>query len=158
MKRLNCMGLDYQDKEPAFWRGKRRLGGSLVEVVIAGVVLAMCAVTASGLLLSIFTVPRKASVKHEMILAGRKLREELKSYVTADVAVTHSAPGNPPWHLPQDSSCNNCWALEPGGHDATSMLSDELRAKGATMKYVVTRQRVGGRILPKVDITLKWDD
>lgn len=137
---------------------KNRLGSTIIEVLISAVILASCAVVVGGLLLSTLGFAKRDSTKYEMVLAGRKLREELKSYVTANTSVTLHAPGSPPWHLPEDSSCTDCWALTEGHHNATAMLPQRLRdTYSATMAYDVSWPGAGQPQTPRVEITLSWE-
>lgn len=136
---------------------KARKGNTLIEVMMASIILAMAVAAIGNLLLTVFTVPKRGNAQYEIAFAAKKLREQLKSYVTADTSVTLNAPGSPPWHLPDDSSCTNCWALADGAHNATDMLSSDLRTRyKATMRYTVTRELVAGRQVPKVRIVVDW--
>jgi hypothetical protein len=59
--------------------------------------------------------------------------------------------------LPEDSSCPACWALAEGGHDATAMLPQDMRAGyGATMRYTVANVPFAGKPVPKVTIDVEW--
>jgi len=136
----------------------KRLGTTLIEIIVAGALLAMLSVTVSGLLLSMFCTSKTGQARHEISLEAKKLREHLKAYVTADTSLTLNAPGNPPWHLPADSSCTNCWALANGQHNASDLLSADLREKyKATMTYRVTGEPFHGRTVKKVDIAIDWE-
>ena len=138
-------------------RMRMRAGNTLIEVIVACFVMAMTTVAIASLLLSTFAASKREIVQYEITFAAKKLREQLKSYVTADTYVTLNAPGSPPWHLPDDSSCNNCWALAEGEHNATSILSQELRTNyNATMRYTVTKELFLGRQIPKVRIVVDW--
>ncbi len=124
---------------------------------MASIILAMTAAAIGSLLVSVSLAPKRGNAQYEIAFAAKKLREQLKSYVTADTSVTLNAPGNPAWHLPDDSSCTACWALAAGAHKATSMLSGDLRTKyKATMQYTVTWEDFAGRQVPKVKIVVDW--
>lgn len=134
-----------------------RKGFTLVEVSVACLMLGIVSVGMAGLLLTAVVVPKMDNARYEAAFAAKKLREHLKSYVTADTGVTLNAPGNPPWHLPFDSSCDDCWALSNGVHDATAMLPEDLKVNcGATMRYVVGRETYAGRQITKVRIAVDW--
>jgi len=137
---------------------RSRGGHALVEVIISAVILAVASAAISSMLLSTYSTPHKSIVKHQMLLAERKLREELRAYVTADTSVTENAPGDPPWHLPEDTNCTHCWALSEGDHNATLMIPESLRVKySAAMRYTVAWEGDGLSKLQKVDIVTEWE-
>ena len=136
---------------------KKRKGVSLIEIIISSLILVMVAMVVASLLLSTFTSRKREEAMHEVSLGAKKLREVLKSYVTADTSVLLNAPGSPPWHLPEDSSCETCWALEDGEHDATGLLSENLRAKySAALKYTIKSEISNGREVRRVTINVDW--
>ena len=125
--------------------------------MMASIILAMAVAAIGSLLVSVSLAPKRGNAQYEIAFAAKKLREQLKSYVTADTSVTLNAPGSPAWHLPDDSSCTACWALAEGAHEATSMLSGDLRTKyNATMQYTVAWEDFAGRQVPKVNIVVDW--
>lgn len=137
---------------------KIRPGATLVEVLVGAMVLLMMATAVSSLLLSTFGASKTGQTRYQVALASKKLREQLKAYVTEDTSVLLNAPGNPPWHLPEDTSCESCWALEDGMHDATGLLPDGLREDhAAKMRYAVTSESYRGRRVKKVRIIVDWE-
>lgn len=135
-----------------------RNGFALVEVMVGSIILLFTAAAVFALLLSISSSTKAGQARYEVSQEAAKLREHLKSYVTEDLAVLENAPGAPPWHLPEDSSCASCWALAPGTHDATSLIAQSLRDRyGATMKYAVTAEDYKGRKVSHVKISVDWE-
>jgi hypothetical protein len=128
----------------------------MLEVVIAGVLLAFIAVTVASILLTTRLMAGKNEVRYSMMREAALLRTTLKNYVTADTTPVPNAPGSPPWHLPGDS-CDDCWALAEGEHDVTARLPVDLRVTyGVTMKYKVTPKDTGGTIVRDVSISIDW--
>lgn len=137
---------------------KNRKGVSLIEIIVASMILVTVSMAVSFLLLSTLTSRQREEATHNISLGAKKLRETLKSYVTADTSVVLNAPGSPAWHLPEDSSCASCWALEEGAHEATTLLPSDFRAKyGATMKYSVKKELFNGREVRNVRISVDWN-
>jgi hypothetical protein len=90
---------------------------------------------------------------------AERLREELKNYVTADLSVTHNAPGSPPWHLPDDTSCAGCWALAEGQHYLSrAPLSKMLTSGPAQLSYTVTLFNWQGREIRQAAIAVSWTE
>ncbi|HBW22901.1 MAG: hypothetical protein A2X28_04145 [Elusimicrobia bacterium GWA2_56_46] len=135
-----------------------RKGFTLVEVVVASMVLVMVAVTCASLLLSTFTSFPKEKIRYQAAQEAASLKEELKNYVTEDRSTTAGAPGNPPsWHLPDDSSCANCWALAAGTHTVTNRLPLEMRQTyGATMSYFVKTTLYQGKEMRDVNVSINY--
>lgn len=135
-----------------------RSGSALPEVIVAAFIMSFVAVTVGALLLSSNVFSKDTAIKYAMAQEAGRLRSILKNYVTADTSVTLNAPGSPPWHLPEDSTCNQCWALQAGEHDATALLAADLRDKyKATLKYVVKVEKFGGSEVRKVSIKSNWE-
>jgi len=135
-----------------------RCGAALVEVVVGSMVLAMAAAIVGNVLLSSFVVKNYDRVRFTLAGETVALKEALKNYVTADTHVTLNAPGVPPWHMPEDSSCSGCWALAPGTHDVTQRLPVELRSKyAATLKYTVAGRSYKGRGVSYVKVEANWN-
>lgn len=136
---------------------KNRKGVSLIEIIISSLILLMAATAVSILLLSTFTSRKREEAMYGVSLGAKKLREELKSYVTGDTSILLNAPGRPAWHLPVDSSCSDCWALQEGEHDATGLLPASFREKyRAAMKYKVRSEIFRGRVVRAVRINVDW--
>lgn len=134
-----------------------RKGFTLIEIVVASIILAMVVVTCATLLISTFSSFPKEKSKYLASQEANSLKEELKNYVTDDLSITANAPGNPPWHLPDDASCSDCWALAEGNHEVTARLPAEVRATyGATMSYSVTIVQYQGREMRNVSINVNW--
>jgi hypothetical protein len=147
-----------EHRTPAAKRcGRARPGTALPEVLVATFILAFIAMTVSALLLSSNMMTKDSTAKYALSQEAIKLRAVLKNYVTADTTVTLNAPGSPPWHLPEDDSCSDCWALQEGTHEVTSSLPAYLRTNyAATLKYKVTLAKSGSRDIRKVSITAGW--
>lgn len=141
---------------------RRRRGATLTEVVIAVLLLALATTGLLGALYSSVLGQRSGEARFRTAALARELHEELKNFVTADLAVTHGAPGAPSWHLPGDlcAGCAggaSCWALASGcTHDVTARLPADLRDSGMKMSYVVTEVRVAGRTLRRVVVQSDW--
>lgn len=137
---------------------RRRAGAVLAELLVAGIILLMTAAAVAGMLVSVAAASKTAHARYEVSLAAKKLRENLKSYVTEDISVTENAPGNPPWHLPEDAACSSCWALAEGRHEATALLPSSLKSGyNARMFYTVINQSPRGAAFRKVVISVEWN-
>jgi len=97
-----------------------RKGFSLLEIMVASIILGMVAVTCATIVMSTYSSFSKDKARYLIAQEANNLKEELKNYVTADLSITLKAPGKPPWHLPDDTSCTDCWALEEGKHEVTA--------------------------------------
>lgn len=125
--------------------------------MVASVILGMVAVTCATIVMSTYSSFARDKAKYLIAQEANNLKEELKNYVTAELSITLNAPGQPPWHLPGDTSCTDCWALAEGKHDVTSRLPEELRKTyGATMSYTVTLVEYNGREMRDVSINVDW--
>jgi len=135
-----------------------RNGSTLIEVVVGAMILVMAAAVIGNVMLSTFMVKRSDKLRYDLSVETAALREHLKNYVTADTSIVSNAPGFPPWHMPEDSSCASCWALSPGVHDVTSRLPAGLRADyKATLKYTVSIKDYHGRNVSNVRIETSWE-
>jgi prepilin-type N-terminal cleavage/methylation domain-containing protein len=135
-------------------------GFTLVEVLVAMVILLIAIGGVYAALLTAVTGSGSNEQRYQANLASRELSETLKNYVTGSLADVPGAPGSPAWHLPGDActSCPggaDCWALAACTHDATAQLSPSLRAAGVRMSYAVEHAPAPGGgplVLPHVTI------
>ena len=106
----------------------------------ATLIISVAAATVSPLLITQRSMGGSEDVRQQMVAAASHLKEMLKNYNTPTTAIIIGAPGSPPWHLPEDSSCALCWALEEGRvHTVDALLPPSLRADyNAKLSYVVT--------------------
>lgn len=140
----------------------RRLGvrgGTLVEVVIS---ILLVAIASTGIFGALFSASLQAGVSTDQELVALQLQsvlDELRNYVTQDLTNTPDAPGqvvgvNRNWHLQGDACA--CWALQEGvAHDVSSRLPPELAAR-ARLSYRVTSVIVNGQQLRQVKATIDW--
>jgi hypothetical protein len=136
---------------------KQRNGSTLAEVLVGAIIMAMAAAVVGGILLSTYKLKSCDKVRYSLAAAEADLREDLKNYVTADTSIITNAPGDPPWHMPEDVSCDDCWALAPGVHDVSGRLSRAIGAEyNATLTYTVTQRQWQGRTVTNVKITTNW--
>lgn len=138
---------------------KTRKGATLVEIVVGSMIIAVTAALVGNILLASLSATTSDQTRFTITNEAAALKEELKNYVTADTSITQNAPGSPPWHLPEDSSCADCWALSEGVHDATTRLPAKLRdTYKATLKYTVTDEIYHGRKGQNVKIETNWEN
>jgi prepilin-type N-terminal cleavage/methylation domain-containing protein len=129
-----------------------RKGFTLIEIVVACVIMAALFITCVTIILATYSSFSKDKARYLIAQEANNLKEELKLYVTDDTSVTDNAPGSPAWHLPQDTSFPIRYALATGSsHTVTANLPE-----GATMYYVVTDSPYQGRINKSVTITVDW--
>lgn len=140
-------------------RGTGRAGFTLIEVMIGMLLIALMV----GPLFSVALTARQSKPRVEQktaaAVAGSRLLERLKLYVTADTsAVPGPAPGTSPngWGLPGDSC--NCYALAPGTHQLNaSAWLPELAGLGGSIRYTVTPLMVGSGVTQSnVNVTIDW--
>ena len=144
---------------PGFHPHSFRKAFTLIEVIIAGLLLSMMAIVCGGIILSTCGTFNLDKNKYLAAQEASSLNEELKNYVTGDLSVTLNAPGKPAWHLVDDTSCKDCWALAVGTHDVSGRLQDSMRQDyNASMSYTVTVAQYQGRSMRDVQINVKWDD
>ncbi len=135
-----------------------RAGFTLVEVVIATLLLAVGVAGVFSVTLSARQQSKRHAGRDKINQYGRQVQEELKSYVTGNINDTQGAPGGS-WHHPSDT-CGE-WALSANCiHDVTSMLPADLKAApyNAKLSYTVTVENLGSLKTRRVDIKMKWDD
>lgn len=146
---------------------KKESGVALVEVLIAGLLLA---IAVSAMMGAMLTSKRsgKRSVEREMAaMESHRLLQGLKNYVAVPAEgkeepdAVEGAPGYPPgsgnWRIEGDPC--NCWALAEGDHDATSWLSPLFMADypGARMTYKVSVVNINNNNVRRVAVSLQWD-
>jgi len=138
-------------------------GATLVELLMAVIVLAIAVSMTAGLMLSGGGQAERPKRKEEVSLYIGALMDELKNYVAAPAAGSvepgpdeEAAPGGN-WRIPGDAC--NCWALKEGAHDVTAserFLPKEFRkTHNARLTYNVTLNPDQTR---RVDVTLDWED
>lgn len=138
-------------------KSDKAAGFTLVEVLIATLLLAVGVAGVFSVTLSARVQSKRHAGRDKINQYGRRLQEELKSYVTADPSNLQGAPGNS-WRHPNDT-CGQPALSDACTHDVTSMLPAELKSApfNAKLTYQVsTVAKTGG--LKKVEITMTWDD
>ena len=131
-------------------------GSTLVEVMISILLVATAVASTTPIMISAHIAPVEDDIRRQMSLSARQLKETLRNYNTPTPTITLGAPGLPAWHLPEDSSCIACWALEDGDHDATAMVPASLRsAYNARMTYRVATVAAPGA--KEVRIYVAWN-
>ncbi len=137
-------------------RGSR--GSSLAEVVIAILIVAMMAAPIMSVALTSTMASGRGSRRVAAASAVRRLSEHLKSYLTADAAVT-AGPGQGPdgWNLPGDLSAMP--ALRAGHHELTPGLwAPELSAYQGRISYDVTLGSTTTGPQPNVVFNVTWTE
>ncbi|MBI3547664.1 MAG: type II secretion system protein [Elusimicrobia bacterium] len=139
-------------------RLRSRKGQTLAEVSIAMLLVAIATASTFGVILNAKRGTKKADTKEQMAYYANFLQQELKAYVTARTDITEGAPGIPAWHLPQDESCTNCWALSPGVHKVSGMLPKNLSGPpvNGTLTYEVAIITINGQEMREVKIKMDW--
>lgn len=135
----------------------RSPGFTLVEVVIATLLLAVGVAGVFSVTLTARVQSKRHAGRDKINQYGRRLGEELKSYVTADITNLQGAPQNS-WRHPNDT-CTQ-WALsETCTHDVTSMLPLDLRSPpyNARLTYQVYAP-VKAQDPRRVEISMTWSD
>lgn len=153
-------------------------GYTLLEVVVSMLVTAIVATSVFSLALS--TKRSGAKGLHKLVAGqgARQVSEILKNYVSGDW--TTSAADLPidgpsetaamPWQMTQGSvqdSCSDsdpapasCYALAVGSHTLKGYLPSwfENPPYNARVKYHVTDTGNAGGFVPKVSVTVRWDE
>ena len=138
----------------------KRRGSALVEVMIAGLLIAIVATASVS---ALFTGARNNSriqAHEDAALAVSHLLADLRNYVTAETAASEDAPGDPPgsWHLPGDA-CGSCYALSEGEHDVKARLPEDLRLRfGATLRYTVVVENINDQDVQRVQARMDWSN
>ena len=147
-------------------RSIKKAGFTLVEVVIATLLLAVGVAGVFSVTLSARQQDKRHAARDKINQYGRLLQEELKSYVTFEEELTNlqGAPKGS-WSHPKDTSQCRQWALSNGcTHDVTALLPPELKSApfNARLTYDVFVEALGPadnkRNVRRVEITMKWDD
>lgn len=131
-------------------------GTSLVEVVIAILLVAMMTGPIMSTVLTSSMSQRRVERRVAAAAAARSLSERLKGFVVADRRLARG-PGVGPdgWSLPGDRE--GVYALAPGVH----ALDAGLWAPGlpnATVAYAVTVRETPVGPQPDVDFAFQWED
>lgn len=155
------------EAENADFDGKNRRGFTLVETLIAVLLISVVVTSVFSLALTSRVSSTKTQRRAVGLLYTRRAMEKVKAYVTADasagMAATVGAPAN--WKIAEDL-CNTgeancasatCWALEACKHDVSPMLPAGLSDPPISMKltYTVTNAAGGAK---KVNFQLTWDE
>lgn len=134
-----------------------RRGSSLIEVIIATLLLAMMTVPIMAVTLTGGALTGKTERRLYASTAAARLAETLKAYVVADTTLIAGPNGD--WALPGDSSGLN--ALEAGHHDLSPEIwVPELAGAPyfATVAYDVSVRQTPQGPLPDVSFDIRWND
>ncbi len=154
-------------RHPAVHPRRRETGFTLVETLVAILLMAVVVMSVFSIALTSRTAGKKTSRKAIAGIYTKTVEEKLKSYITGDLDSTTSGP-NADWWIPGDA-CGNCWALAPGAHDMTSILPAVCTPNqpicsgapaNATLTYTVVNQ--GGCVeagcRKRVEVKLDWTE
>jgi prepilin-type N-terminal cleavage/methylation domain-containing protein len=141
-------------------------GFTLVEVMVAMLMISFMATTVFNVALTVKTGSAKNERKLQALAGARQVASQLKNYVTGDpesTAIPGPGMGTNSWSMDgngiDDLSCMNCYALTPGNHILTGVLSSEFEAPpyNARVSYTVTViDTIKGRPVPAVSVTTTW--
>lgn len=153
---------------------RKRQGFTLVETLVAVLLIAIVVTSVFSLALSSKVASRKTGRRSEALYYTRVAMEKLKAYVTvqdplANPSIATRGP-NGGWSIPEDScsGCGTavgaCWALQACQHDLTQLLPARLRnAPGdsppgvtMTLRYTVTDDPCGGFTCKQVQFQVQW--
>lgn len=139
---------------------KRQGGQTLIEVVIASLLLAMMTVPIMGAALSGRKLTARTSRRLQAAADARRAAEALKAYVVADpTLVSGPGVGLGGWVLPGDTS--GLSALAAGHHDLdpATWLADLAAAPyNGTISYDVTVRSTPQGPQPDAAFNVKWTD
>lgn len=135
-------------------------GSTLIEVVISILIVAVVTMSVFSVALVGRQSKGRATRRAAAAFAQRRLLEELKNYITADIEAV-PGPGAFPngWGLPGDHC--GCWALTAGTHrlDADVWLPQLAgRPYNGVISYLVTTEAVSVGDLPTVTASVAWDE
>ena len=145
---------------------RRRSGQSLIEVVIASLLVAMMTIPIMAAAFGGHQLTAKTSVRLQAAADARRVAEALKAYVVADATLYLTDPrykgpgvGIGGWVLPGDASGLN--ALDAGHHllDAATWLPGlDAPPYNGTISYDVTVRATPQGPQPDVVFNLGWSD
>ena len=138
----------------------RRGGQSLVEVIIATLLIAMMTIPIMTAAMGGHQLTGKTSRRLQAAADARQAAEALKAYVVADTTIV-SGPGigTGGWALPGDASGLN--ALAAGHHDlnpATWLAGLSAPPFNGTISYDVTVRSTPQGPQPDVTFNLQWTE
>lgn len=137
-----------------------RAGLTLVEVVIGMLLVALLIGAMMSIALTGKIGVKKSEKRAVAAMAGGRLLDQLKRYVTADPAASPGpSPGHAPngWGLPGDSC--GCYALAAGRHELSAdEWLPELAASGGTISYEVRVTATASGPAPTVSLKIDWND
>ena len=152
-------------------KNRRRSGQSLIEVIIATLLVAMITIPIMAAAFSGHQLTAKASNKLQAAADVRRLSEALKAYVVAcpykalpsactpDATYPGPAGGINSWAVPGDTSGKNAFDEGPHSLDKATWLPglDAPQYNGAISYNVTIRQTPQGRE-PTVTFNVSWTD
>jgi len=136
---------------------KKRGGTTLMEIVIAVLVLGMTAAAVMPVFLTSAMSTKRVDRRQAAVDCIRRLTEELKGYVAADhINVTGPGGGTNGWYLPGDTSGK--WALQEGAHSLDPRVwCPSLADCAVAVSYTVTVRYTMSGPQPDVSVTVDWD-
>jgi prepilin-type N-terminal cleavage/methylation domain-containing protein len=156
-------------------RGQRsRQGFSLIETVIAVLLISVVVTSVFSVTLTAKTAGKKTERRAEGLAYVRQVHEKVKGYIReANTAGINDPLGGTFWNLPEDA-CNggagncpaNCYALDLCTHDVSSVLpavcSENVglcRAAPVNGQVTYTVTQPGGVGNPRrVTFDIRWDE
>jgi prepilin-type N-terminal cleavage/methylation domain-containing protein len=143
-------------------RTRRQEGFTLVEIMIATLLIAIMTTGLCSVALNSRKGVGPAKRKIAAAEAGRRLLEQLKGYVTADKDsgdLPGPGAGSKGWTLPGES-CGDCFALSAGTHelDPGIWLPSDLASYNGKISYAVTSLSTPNGNQPTVKLTITWDE
>lgn len=133
-------------------------GSSLMEVIVAILLLAMMATPIMSVALSGRMASGRADRRIAAAAAIRRVSEHLKAYVTADRALARGpGDGDDGWALPGDAS--KASALDPGHHELEpAVWVPALAPFSGKISYDVSVRRTPSGAEPSVGFRVSWDE
>lgn len=141
-----------------FRLNRKSRGQTLVEVAVGVIIAAMTSVAVFSVILSGTVSQKKADKREAAAAVLAHAQGTLKAYVSAVPTEGTYTPGLPVGHWSAEPGA--AWALAPGAHDITSILTGGPLA-GGTFTYNVTNYNCGfGIAVPckTVVFTLTYPD
>lgn len=157
-------------------RSRIEAGYTLVEVVIAMLLTSIMVSSVFSVALTAKTSGGKAERRLAATQVNRQMTGMLRNFVSADNTAT-SLPGpntgTNRWSMDNasvvppidDTSCTDCYALDPGSHTVTGILPSWFAAQpyNATLVYFVggttgLSQPMSDTASPSVNVTVDWTE
>lgn len=142
---------------------KNNSGLTIVEIIIAVLIIGTLSVATMGVLANIASTHKKRQFALDSATITASFNDELKLYNTLDPDITEGAPGNPPWHM-EGTTCpgggTSCWSLAVGTHTATDWLPGSFKEKypNAKLTYVVEKRKTGNTEDPGLYVIIKIEN